>query len=99
MCSYRNPYSRSKAPLSCPYFSVFSILSVSSLFFNIFIFSFFSSCVIEPLQPLSTTDKANNNVPTNKLNRLDLLKLSCDPPSTLQTVYYVGRSIRPKYLH
>ena len=48
-----------------PYFSVFSTLSVSSFFFNIFIFSRFCSCVTEPLQPLRITDKANKNVPTN----------------------------------
>ncbi len=78
MCPYsdRNPYPRSKAPLSRTYFSFFFSLSVSSLFFNIFIFSFFSSCVTEPLQPLRITDKANKNVPTNNLNRLALLKPS-----------------------
>src|SRR5829696_1117183 len=78
MCPYsdQNPYPRPKAPHSCPYFSFFFSLSVSSFFFNIFFFSCFCSCVTEPLQPLRITDKANRNVPTNNLNRLALLKPS-----------------------
>src|SRR5215211_2966928 len=98
MCPYseQNPYPRPKAPLSCPYFSFFLSLSVSSFFFNIFFFSCFCSCVTEPLQPLRITDKANRNVPTNNLNRLALLKPSpFSRPLRRAAIKYATSSTQP----
>src|ERR671921_692285 len=98
MCPYsdQNPYPRPKAPLSCPYFSFFFSLCVSSFFFNIFFFSCFCSCVTEPLQPLRITDKANRNVPTNNLNRLALLKPSpFSRPLCRAAIKYATSSTQP----
>src|SRR5215210_7022360 len=98
MCPYsdQTPYPRPKASLSCPYFSFFFSLSVSSFFFNIFFFSCFCSCVTEPLQPLRITDKANKNVPTNNLNRLALLKPSpFSRPLRRAAIKYATTSTQP----